>query len=343
MFSEPPPLPEHELGVNLDKAYSDIMSKCRVMTRMERWSIRLALEANDIHSAQKALQRMDNITFSFLNDYGFYSGLVWVAIEAMRANALSQIIASGLADEKWLREQTELMLEKERHIPLIHKHMIMGDASCMIETMDNMESYARGLFLFCPDLFTFVGREGAELARCYLLNDFSNLPQKPNGISARMLANGLRLVGTKRMPSTLAAFRISRGMITAELARREIGFWPDAMNDLPTDPFSGKPLKYAVGKYEMPEELFLPNEDQEPCEITPVLQKQLRMTDEQAAAFTRPCKYTFRTERRTVDAVHIWSVGPNGIDDSSLKSTAKENNFVDRRTDDILFIIPIKK
>ena len=334
MLNEPPPLPERKLGFNYDEAYSDIMSKCRTMTRLELWRVRLALEANDILSAQKALRRMDNIASSFLSDYGFVSGLVWGAIEAMRAKAFSQIIASRLADEKWLREQSELMLEKERHIPLIHKQMIIGHASCMIEAIDNMESSIRGQFLFCPDSFTLLYREGAALARCHLINDFSDFPQKPNGILARMLTDSLRNTGTHFMPKTLAAFRISRGMVMAELARRKDGRWPDAMDDLPEDPFSHKPLKYTVGKYEMPEEHFQPNDNPEPFDISPELQKQLSMTDEQAAEFTRPRKYTFKTERRTVDAVQIWSVGLNGVDDGGER--------LPNGKDDIRFIIPIK-
>ena len=331
MLGEPPPLPERELGFNYDEAYSDIISKCMTMARLELWNVRLALEANDILSAQKALQRMDNIASSFLNDYGFVSGLVWGAIESTRANALSQIIASGLSNEKWLRGQAELMFEKERHIPQIHKQMIMGHASCMIETIDNMESSMRGLFLFCPDSFTMLGWEGAALARCHMINDFSDFPQKPNGIFAIMLVNGLRNTGTHFMPKMLATFRISSGMVMAELARRKDGRWPDAMDDLPEDPFSHKPLKYTVGKVEISEARFQPNENPSPIGITPELQKQLGLTDEQAAEFTRPRKYTFKTERRTVDAVQIWSVGPNGIDDGGLRST-----------DDIRLIIPIR-
>ncbi len=146
-----------------------------------------------------------------------------------------------------------------------------------------------------------------------------------------MLVNSLRNTGTHFMPKTLAAFRISRAMVMAELMRRKDGRWPDAMDDLPEDPFSHKPLKYTVGKYEMPEEHFQPSDNPEPFGITPELQKQLRMTDGQAAEFTRPRKYTFRTERRTIDAVQIWSVGPDGIDDGGLHST-----------DDIRFIIPIR-
>ena len=133
------------------------------------------------------------------------------------------------------------------------------------------------------------------------------------------------------MPKTLAAFRISRGMVMAELARRKDGRWPDAMDDLPEDPFSHKPLKYTVGKVEISEARFKPNENPSPIGITPELQKQLGLTDEQAAEFLRPRKYVFETEWRTVDAVQIWSVGPDGIDNGGLRST-----------DDIRFILPIQ-
>ena len=120
----------------------------------------------------------------------------------------------------------------------------------------------------------------------------------------------------------------------AELARRKDGRWPDAMDDLPEDPFSHKPLKYAVGKYEMPEDHFQPNDNPEPFGISSEEQKQLRLTDEQAAEFTRPRKYTFKSERRTIDAVQIWSVGPNGVDDGGERLLNGK--------DDIRFIIPIK-
>ena len=58
------------------------------------------------------------------------------------------------------------------------------------------------------------------------------------------------------------------------------------------------------------------------------------MTDEQAAEFSRPRKYTFKTERRTVDAVLIWSVGKNGIDDGG---DSRPNG-----KDDIRYAIPIQ-
>jgi len=331
MLNEPPPLPERGVGFNHGKADLAIISKCRIMARLELWSVRLALEANDILSAQKALRRMDNITSSLLNDYGYISHLVWWAIEFLRADALSQIIASGLADEKWLSEQAELMLEKESHIQQMHKRAIMGYASSMIETIDNWESSIRGLFLFYPESFMLLGWEGAAVARCHLINDFSDFPQKPKGIFPRELAAGLRYTGTIFMPETLATFRISRGMVMAELMRRKNGQWPDKMDDLPTDPFSHKPLQYTVGKCEIPEEHFQPNDDQDQFNITPELQKQFGMTDEQTVEFAGPEKYTFKTEWRTVDAVQIWSVGPNGINDGGLRST-----------DDIRFIIPIK-
>ncbi|MBR6374600.1 MAG: hypothetical protein IKS20_15610, partial [Victivallales bacterium] len=333
LLSEPPPLPEREYGFDWDQAYDKNITKIRSMARLELWSIRFALEANDIHAAQKALQRFDNISSSLLNDYGIIAGMVWKAMEALRAGALAKILESGLADEKWLREQSELLLEKERQMPLLQKRMIMGHAVCMMDAVDKMAASPRGLFLLCPETGMLIGREGAVLARCHCISDFAEFPEKPAGIFAGMLASGVRSFGTRHMPDAQARIRISRAMIAAELARKREGRFPDTIDDLPIDPFSGKPLKYAIGKAEISEEHFQPNEEQSTIDIPPDVKKQFGMTDGHEAEFSRPQKYAFKTEQRTVEAVQIWSVGPDGKDNGGIRSI--------RSKDDIRYIIPI--
>ena len=342
MLDEPPPLPERHFVYDTPEMKMKTLSKCRTMARLELWRVRLALESKDILSAQKALLRFDNVSLPLQYDYSLITGLVWIAIENMRASVLSKILGSGLADEQWLREQDALLQEKENCIASVHERMIKGEAAYMLSIFDILLAHTgRSEFLTIPEAWLFLGREGAALVRSYCISDFSDYPEKPAGILAGMLSPSLRIVGTKKIPELIATLRISRSMIAAELARKRNGRYPDSLDDLPTDPFSGQPLKYAITKVEISEEQFQPNEDPTPFSITPEAQRQLGMTDEQLAEFARPRKYTFRTERRTVDAVQIWSVGKNGIDDSNLKSTTKENDYGDKRTDDIRFIIPI--
>ncbi len=283
MLDEPLPLPERKLGFVFDNSLMDVLSKCREITRLELWRVRLALEAADILAAQKALRRMDNLCAALQCDYNLAAGLVGMSIEHMRALALSRILESGLADEEWLREQDALLQDKERSIPAVHQRMIQGEAAYILDANDTqMARTSHSLFLNFPEAWLFLGREGAALARCHCVSDFADFPEKPTAILAGMQAAGLRSVGARKIPELVAVFRISRGMIAAERTRRRTGRHPEVLDGLPLDPFSGAPLKYAVGKCEIPEELFRPREEQgqEPFEITPEVLKQLGLTDE---------------------------------------------------------------
>ena len=44
-----------------------------------------------------------------------------------------------------------------------------------------------------------------------------------------------------------ARCRAMRALIDAELSRRENGAWPEKLEPMPIDPFSGKPLLYRAG------------------------------------------------------------------------------------------------
>ena len=52
-------------------------------------------------------------------------------------------------------------------------------------------------------------------------------------------------------------------------------------------------------------------------------------------------QWTLEEKTETVDAVQIWSIGPDGIDDGGLDAV-KKGSDVWQRADDIRFIIPIK-
>ena len=363
MLDAPLPLPVRKLDViGNDNSFNRALSLCRGLTRIELWSVRLAMEANDISSAQKALQRIDNISDFLQHDYSMLSGLLRGAIEGMRSIALSRILESGLADEQWLLEQDALLLEKENSISPEQKRMIQGDAAITLNTMEySASASSRSLFLFLPEAWLLLGREGAALARGYCISDFADYPEKPAGIFAAMLSPGLRSIGTNSIPKWIATLRISRGMIAAELARLKTGHYPESPENLPIDPFSGKPLKYAIGKVEISEEHLKQNDDDESstanssliiqslpevqkqlglsaeqlAELLPEVQKQLGLSAEQLAEFMRPQEYRFETEHRTIEAVQIWSVGLNGIDNGGIRKPGASG-------DDIRFIIPIQ-
>ena len=347
----PPPSPDRIIDYRYDEFHSNLISQFRIMTCWELWRVRLALEDKDIATAKKALQRIDNLCMPLMLDYSLGSGLVWWAIEPMRTRALSQILSSGLADEEWLREQNTILQEKERLIPEVEKRMLLGHAACMMDMMDTLFEYtSHSSFLLVPEAWFLLGREGAILARCHCISGFADFPEKSAGIFTEKLVFGLQNIGTKHVPKMKATLRVARGLIEAELARQKTGSYPAVMDNLPEDPFTGKTLRYAVGDCEIPEEHFQLNDEYEADKqsyntdelpITPEAMKQLGMDEQQIKDIYRPRKYTFNTERRTVKAVQIWSVGSNCIDDGGVRKPA-EYGSKEKDKDDIRFIIQIQ-
>ena len=67
------------------------------------------------------------------------------------------------------------------------------------------------------------------------------------------------------------------------------------------------------------------------------LREWMEMPDEYAKELARPKQYTFKTERHKVNAIRIWSVGPDGIsgdevgDDDPQKSRDDIRYFIQRR------------
>ena len=341
MLDEPPPLPERTF-FPFDNHYLYISCDCIQMTREELWRVRLALEANDILSAQKALRRIDNVVSILPYDYDMISGLVWMAVEQMRPLALSWILASGLVDEPWLHEQDALLQDIESRVPAAQQRYIQGETAYMMNIIDELVKHTSwSWFLTFPERWQFLGREGASFARCGCIHDFADYPEKPSGILTGMQARNLRSIG-KRITELIAALRISRGMIAAELARRTNGCYPDTLENLPTDPFSDQPLKYAIGTVEITEDRFQPNKNPASPEILQQVWQQMGLTEAQAEELKLNCptKYVFQTDRRTVDAVKIWSVGPDGIDDGGI-TRKPEFGSSEKEKDDIRFIIPI--
>ncbi len=68
--------------------------------------------------------------------------------------------------------------------------------------------------------------------------------------------------------------------------------------------------------------------------LTPEARKQLEQigfTDADMEDLTRQRSYIFETEEKTIDAIQIWSIGPDGVDDGGVREPPK---------DDIRLVVP---
>ncbi len=156
---------------------------------------------------------------------------------------------------------------------------------------------------------------------------YDQLPQKATGsVLADMMISSLTQTGEKKR-SYIASCRVLRGLIAVEQLKRRTGVYPDSPNDLPADPFTNQPLKYRKGQ----------------CEVRRYYAKWLPGETEEGAEDVEPSQngeWTLEDKTETVEAVQIWSIGPDGIDDGGL-DVVKKGSDVWQRADDIRFIIPI--
>ena len=117
-----------------------------------------------------------------------------------------------------------------------------------------------------------------------------------------MLLPALKPAGNKFYALT-AQVRALQALLRAEAYRREYGDYPETLPDLPTDPFSGKPMLYRYGMAEIPKYV-------------------LRITE--VPAWTEEEKpreeYELKPQTTRAKVVQVWSVGPNGQDDGGFPS-----------------------
>jgi hypothetical protein len=124
------------------------------------------------------------------------------------------------------------------------------------------------------------------------------------------------------MKSTIASCRVLRGLIQAEQIKRRTGEYPDSIDGLPQDPFSGQPLKYTKGACEIVEEIYQDKKNEE------------KSGEHDEISYISEPSSKYVPQKRTLQAVQIWSVGPDGVNDGG---SGRDNG-----KDDIRFIIPIR-
>jgi hypothetical protein len=326
------PLPPAERPYHDDKLLSEMLLPelwlCRELARLGRWQLRFALDNGDIQAVKQSLQRMENICTYQQNDALLIGSLVWIAFERMRFESISKVISHKEVEADWLIEQSRKLSDLEDTIPRIHRMSIYGEAVFAVNTLElvpHMDKDCLGrpcvklsaLRWILPQVWWNFARNAEGQVRAYMISDWSEFPGKENdNLFIFVLSDALRTAGTVKFPAAIAELRILRGLIEAELIKRKEGSYPEQMEKLPLDPFSGQPLRYKKGA----------------CVVSvPVFKKTDRTVDSEP-------EYAMTEEQRTVEAVQVWSIGTDGIDDGGIRKTP-EYGSEEKPKDDLRLII----
>ncbi len=339
-------LPPTERDFRDDKMLSDMrieeLSRCRSLAKMELWRLRIAIEADDADAAEKAWRRLGNIC-DYLHTEPFLVGsLLWMAVMHFRMEALERMIPWERTETAWLEAQVVRLSELEQTQKQLHRRTVYVEAVIMSNTLSVFPTIDRdvadipmarltAIRWFFPMFWWMMADDAAEMMRHYKIDSFADYPETcgDNWLMG-MLGPALTRMGKEKFPSFVADLRILRGLIAAELHKRRNGSYPDALEGLLTDPFSGQPLKYRKGNCQIIRQYCKPRLNDESEEET---------EDSGELFGDANGKWIIEPKDETVEAVQIWSVGPDGIDDGGIKRKA-EYDSEENGKDDIRHIIP---
>lgn len=327
------------------------LSKIRQLTRIEKRRCDYAIDSGDFKIAAKAVAHVDILSDYLSKDYHDISYLVWNGVDINHDDMLVKILESGLASDEWLEEQANLVkqweerfVQRERMI-LYAETVVMLDAFRRTVDCDYHVAYQAEvgymikyspLRFFFPQGWWLMAKSAKDYARVMKIESFDQLPKRAVGsVLVDMLCPALAKGGEKIRRHT-ATHRVLRGLIAAELQKRHMGSYPDTMEGLPVDPFTDLPLKYRKGACPITRYQYkwLPEKEWETLDDDERFANGVGGPD--GGVWKREAK------EETIEAVQIWSVGPDGVDDAFV-SRKGDDDSGGRRPDDIRFIIPINQ
>ncbi len=325
---------------------SSELFKCRELARMEHRRCLYAIDSGDFKTAAETVAHLD-ILCDFLNKECSDSGyLVGMVVGGIRNEMLAKLLDSGLPPDKWLEEQSNQLLQLEERFEEHEKMILYSEAVIgldalqfvVVEHLKGQEEsenwgywiYYKSIRFFFPQEWWLMAKSARDYARAMKATTFDQFPKKATGsVLVDMFCSSLNRGGEKKR-YYIASCRILRGLIAAELQKRRTGTYPDSLDVLPLDPFSSQPLKYRKGV----------------CQVSCYFFE--RQTDEKAESEIQddddieiPPHWERKTKQENVNAVQIWSVGLDGIDDGGL-NFRKEDDSNEERKDDIRFIIQMR-
>ena len=303
LFDQPLPPSAREYSASsilIGTMFSEL-SFGRTLCRYENSRIRIALDSKDFSAVEAALTRMRNVSGYYENDTFLISGLVWIACEALQMNALAHIIDSAQPRDEWLRQLDQWLESRERIVESVQWNGFYGEAVTglnMFKAMekgihvtDTMSCTPINLNLLnwlMPQTMFFFGLETAGLADLYRTGIEKGYRQtRPHGMFASMLQPTMEKV-EKKYKAIIAEYRIMRGVVAAELHRRQHGSFPSEMKLLEDPLSSGESLKYQCGEVEVNQYVW--NAEKKKCE----------------------------QQQRKMHGIRIWTVGLNGMDNNGL-------------------------
>ena len=333
----PAPRKKYQKPFFWDYCYFDDLEVAQACLPIEGWLLRFAMEEQDGSASESILTKMEKLCRYVRRE----SIGIWA--ENFRLNALLRFVETGLADDSWLDRQIASLDNLEKELPALEKQLIYLEAAFYAirnhDMVHHLEvSEARGadlskLRFFFPLIWWRTGYLARVLGKCFQCDSFSKrkLPAGHSDTFYTDFENAYRVAN--RINSLLVSIRGVRTLLEAKRIRMRTGSYPNAMENVPIDPFTNQPLQYSVGPIEIEVNVIVPHKEEENQAESNDSASDYSCTCGCDCSEGCKCKPSgeqiyadVRKEKRRLDAVQVFSPGSNA----------------EKPYDDIRFIIPIK-
>lgn len=269
LFAALPPAPARDYTDSYSYDLSDL-AVVRRMYRIEIWCLRFALSRGDFEGVKRALRRMENFREYLTHDDSTIAFRVMYQYEMNRLDAVERLLSDGRIDDAELLHQKEYLERCMRELPAQEKRAIFEHAAYAIGfyvlsfrnefRIDGRKKYApysyRWLF---PALWRLFERNHRIIVQFSAEDSFAESDRLPSPSNeffiARCAESDVEGLG-KRFRKLKFRWQLMRKLIDVELEKRRTGRYPTELNDLPVDPFSGKPARYTCGTFTIRETMW---------------------------------------------------------------------------------------
>ncbi len=247
----------------------------RCFVGMERNLLLLALQRKDIAAAMSCCRRIRNAALPVSRQPELISSVLWINTENKWLDCMEYILESRLPSDDQLAEFEADLAALEAEIPRNHRLAMYSELVIIMDTFSALESGfalqaeppgesvfksvsrleesqiigAFGPFRWVfPQCWYHAVLDKKHILHSFMAPDFNGFPDTRT--SERLVVCCMLLPGDwagYKFNALTARVRGMRALLRAERHRRRYGDFPARLDDLPLDPFTGKPLVYAVG------------------------------------------------------------------------------------------------
>ena len=340
-FDNPIPAPAREYSQgNLWGISLPDLSKMRNAARIFTWQMRLASEMKDHAKAMQAWQRSGRMIEYLEQEKSLIGSLVMIAVENIRLEGLEYMLAANILSDQELDSIQKYLLKSAGKMPTVNRNALYFEAVFGSDILIGMvkgtvkhngkimhEGVASYRFLV-PGLWYLGMKNYSSLLKFYNKENLCKVEEKvkPNSynILACMLVPAMN-AGGERMHMLEMRYKAFYALLEAIKIKRTTGKYPATLPVKTTDYFSGKPLHYKAGAFEVKKVKLV--ERKKPSEDDGFyLESDSKYETD----------YTYKAP--PVQGIAVWSVGRNKVNDNGTDFYQDA-----RRCDDIRALLVFDK